>query len=69
VSLNGTKLQPSDYVAKPIENPYNAYLGQPSEYACFSCPPGIARDGHNELAVTMDHGDPLTVEYLDLVFS
>jgi hypothetical protein len=69
VSLNGTKLQSTDYVAKPIENPYNAFLGQPGEYACFSCPPGIARDGHNELAVTMDHGDPLTVEYLDLVFS
>jgi hypothetical protein len=69
LSLNGTKLAPIDYVAKPIENPYNAYLGEPGEYACFSCPPGIARDGHNELAVTMDHGDPLTVEYLDLVFS
>jgi hypothetical protein len=68
VSLNGTNLEPTEYVAKPIDNPYDAYLGEPGQYACFSCPPGIARDGLNELSITMDHGDPLTVEYLDLAF-
>jgi hypothetical protein len=68
VSLNGMELEATEYVAKPIENPYSAYLGQPDQYACFSCPPGIVRDGLNELKITMDHGDPLTIEYLDLAF-
>jgi hypothetical protein len=68
VKLNGTQLEAADYVAKPIDHPYDAFLGQASEYACFSCPPGIARDGLNQVAVSMEQGDPLTVEYLDLVF-
>jgi hypothetical protein len=68
VSLNGTQLKAADYVAKPIDHPYDAFLGQPGEYACFSCPPGIARDGLNQIAVSIERGDPLTVAYLDLVF-
>ncbi len=68
VSLNGTKLEPTEYVAKPIDNPYDAFLGEPGQFACFSCPAGIARDGLNELSITMDQGDPLTIEYLDLAF-
>ena len=68
VKLNGTQLDPTDYVAKPIDHPYNAFLGNAGEYACFSCPPGIARDGFNQITVSMDQGDPLTVSYLDLVF-
>jgi hypothetical protein len=68
VKLNGTQLEATDYVAKPIDHPYDAFLGQAGEYACFSCALGIARDGLNQIAVSMDRGDPLTVAYLDLVF-
>lgn len=66
VILNGTKLEPAPYVAKPIDAPYDAYLGQPDQYACFSCPSGSIHDGRNELTIQME-GDPATVEYLDLV--
>ncbi len=67
VSLNGMKLESTEYVAKPIDNPYNGYLGQPDQYACFLCPPDIVRDGLNDLTITMGRGDPIVVEYLDLV--
>jgi hypothetical protein len=68
VKLNGTKLEAANYVAKPIDHPYDAFLGHPSDFACFYCPPGIARDGLNQITVSMDGGDPSTVGYLDLVF-
>jgi hypothetical protein len=67
VRVNGTVLERRPYVAKPIEHPYNAALGQPNEYACFRCPRKLVRDGMNEVAVTMEEGAPVTVEYLDLV--
>ena len=67
VRVNGTALERRPYVAKPIEHPYNAALGQPNEYACFRCPRKLVRDGMNEVAVTMEEGAPVTVEYLDLV--
>ena len=67
VRLNGTVLKPAEYVAKPIDHPYNAFLGKPEEYACFACPAGTARDGMNHLAISLERGGPLAVEYLDLV--
>jgi hypothetical protein len=67
VRLNGTQLKPADYKEKPIDHPYNAFLGKPENYACFSCPAGTVGDGLNQLAITLDRGDPMPVEYLDLV--
>jgi hypothetical protein len=67
VRVNGTALETRPYVAKPIEHPYDAALGQANEYACFRCPRKLVRKGINEIAVTMEDGDPASVEYLDLV--
>lgn len=64
--LNGAVLERRPHIAKPIEHPYGAALGQPSEYACFRCPRKLVRDGVNEISVTLEEGGRMVVEYLDL---
>jgi hypothetical protein len=67
IQINKEALIPADYIEKPINHPYDAGLGKPENYACFLCPPGIAGDGQNELSITMNKGNTMVVEYLDLV--
>jgi hypothetical protein len=67
VRLNGAPLKRVAHVAKPIEHPYNAFLGSPEEFACFACPSGCAGDGVNQLSITLDKGGRMRVVYLDLV--
>jgi hypothetical protein len=69
VRWNGVQLKPAAYVAKPIHHPYDAFLGRQENYACFTIPPGVVGDGGNQLSVVMDRGEPMRVEYLDLVLS
>jgi hypothetical protein len=68
-TLNGVKLEPTSYIAKPIDHPYNAYLGESGQYACFTCPPDSIRDGKNQLILILENGEPVTIEYLDLVLN
>jgi hypothetical protein len=65
--LNGTALVPADFVRKPLDHPYEAGLGQPDQYACFTCPRTAVGDGPNRIALTLIDGDPVSVEYVDLV--
>jgi hypothetical protein len=67
VTLNETELEPTHFVRKPLDHPYEAGLGKPSQYACFACPRAAVRDGPNRIAITCKDGGPATVEYLDLV--
>ena len=66
VRMNGIELQAIAYVHKPIEHPYEAALGEPGQYACFSCDPGSVRDGLNRVDITLTSGDKATVRYLDV---
>ena len=66
VKMNGAALEPAVFVRKPLDHPYEAALGQPNQYACFACPRSLAKDGRNELAITLADGSPVTLSYLDL---
>jgi hypothetical protein len=67
VTVNGLPLAPSPFVRKPIDHPYEGYLGEPGEYACFACPRTAVREGTNAVQVTLKQGDPTKLIYLDLV--
>lgn len=64
---NGAALEPAPYVAKPIDHPYDAALGQPAQYACFRCPPAAIRNGENKVVISLADGGPVTLDYLDLI--
>ena len=65
--VNGTTLEPTEYIHKPLPHPYESGLGVPSEYACFKCPRRLVRDGVNKIALILEDGPPATVRYWDLV--
>ena len=67
VALNGTELRPTAFVRKPLPHPYEAALGQASQYACFDCPRGLVRDGPNRVALTLTAGGPATATYLEVI--
>jgi len=67
VKVNETPLEPTEFVRKPLDHPYEAGLGEPNQYACFACPRAAVRDGVNRIAVTCAEGAPATIEYVDLV--
>jgi len=67
VKVNGSPLVPTAFVRKPLDHPYEAGLGEPSQYACFTCPRAAVRDGVNRIAITCEEGPPVTLEYVDVV--
>jgi len=67
VKVNGTTLEPTNYVHKPLDHPYESGMGEPATYACFKCPRRLVRDGINKIALILEDGRPTTVRYWDLV--
>ena len=67
VKVNGATLPHRDFIRKPLDHPYDAGLGAPENYVCFTCPPALVRDGLNRVAIVLENGKPATVQYLDLV--
>ncbi len=67
VKVNGSTLEPTDYVHKPLAHPYESGLGESAEYACFRCPRRLVRDGVNKIALILEDGKPANVRYWDLV--
>ena len=67
VSISGKGLEPTPFVRKPIDHPYDGGLGGPEQYACFKCPRALVRDGLNEITIVLDRGAGATVQYMDLV--
>ena len=52
---------------KPLDHPYEAGLGEASQYACFECARSAVHEGANGIAITLHEGASATVEYVDLV--
>ncbi len=67
VTINRRQLAPAAYVRKPLNYPYEAALGAPSQYACFTVPRAILRNGYNGFRIEMEAGRPVTVDYVDVV--
>ncbi len=69
VSINGQALEPAPFVAKPVDHPYEAYLGSPDEFACFRCPRSAIRPGESLVAVRLREGAGVKLIAIDLTFS
>jgi hypothetical protein len=67
VELNGTALEPAAFIRKPIEHPYESFLGEPEQFACFHCPRLLVRAGENVVTVRLSRGGPAKLIYLDVV--
>lgn len=67
VKLNGISLEPTAFVRKPIEHPYEGYLGEAEQYACFSCPRSAVKSGTNEVLLKSIEEDPQLLIYIDVV--
>lgn len=65
-SLNGVPLTSASYVAKPIDHPYEAWLGDPKEYQCFTVPRSAVQNGTNTLSFNLRKGIRIPVEAIDL---
>jgi hypothetical protein len=66
VKVNGVTLEPTGYVAKPIDNPYDGGIAASENYACFKCPRQVVHEGINRIAVILEAGGPATVQSIDL---
>ncbi len=64
---HGTSLIRREFAAKPLAHPYDGGLGAPEQYACFTCPAALVMHGRNIIAVTLDGGPEITLQYVDLV--
>jgi hypothetical protein len=66
VRINGTKLQPTAFVEKPLPHPYDkTWLGKPEEFQCFYFPVGITREGSNRIEILVKKGIRVRLRYLD----
>ncbi|MCB1229852.1 MAG: hypothetical protein KDN19_06280 [Verrucomicrobiae bacterium] len=66
VRLNGQSLQATPFVAKPIDHPYDVWLGEPEEFVCFRVPRPLIRKGENEIEFIVTGGIRVKLMYLDL---
>jgi hypothetical protein len=67
IQLNGHELSGTGAVLKPLDHPYVAALGEMTQYACFVVKRSVVKQGINNLAITLDDGGPVTIQYVDLV--
>lgn len=66
VKLNGTKLEPAPFEAKPIDHPYDVWLGEPEEFVSFIVPRELVETGANEIEFLLKGGIRVKLSYLDL---
>jgi len=66
IRINGVLLEPTAHVAKPIDHPYDAWLGDPKEIQCFTVPRSALKQGANEVEVAVLEGIRVKVEALDI---
>ncbi len=62
VWINEVKLEPTDDVSEPFEDPYGGFLGEPVQYSAFQVSPKSVKDGRNVIRVRLNDG-PLAEEF------
>jgi len=67
VAVNGTRLEPAAFVAKPLPHPYEVDLVPADQYACFRCPRAVVKSGMNTITITLAKGPADGLQYVDLV--
>ncbi|HSI61517.1 MAG TPA: hypothetical protein VLE43_00325 [Candidatus Saccharimonadia bacterium] len=64
--INGTELAANRDVSEPFTNPYPPMLGQPSQTRAWTVPANLRVDGMNKVEFTMETGEAVEIDYLDL---
>jgi hypothetical protein len=67
VQVNGSALEPAERVERPLPHPYDANLLIGGTFSCFRLPRRLVRKGGNTITASFAAGDPVTIDYLDLV--
>lgn len=67
VQINGQILEKTSFEAQPVAHPYDVWLGDEEEFACFSVPRDLIRKGENEIGFLVTGGIRVKLMYLDLV--
>ena len=67
VKVNDTPLAPTEFVREPLDHPCTSALGEPNQYACFTCSPSCTADGVNKIEITLRNGQAMTLRYFDVI--
>lgn len=67
VVLNGVKLDRTDDVSEPYDNPYPEGRGVPEDFRAWKVPANILKDGDNTIELSLDAAtEPTRIFYLDI---
>lgn len=64
--VNGRELAATPDCSEPYGNPYPALLGSPAQHRAWLVPPGLPKDGANEVELTLLEGSTARIVFLDL---
>jgi hypothetical protein len=66
VKFNGKPLESAPFQAKPIDHPYDAWLGESVQYLCFAVPRNAVKTGANQIDFVLSEDNSVKLDYLDL---
>jgi len=64
--FNGQELAETPDRSEPYANPYPALLGGPEHHRAWLVPPGLPKDGANQIELTLHEGSSSKIVFLDL---
>ena len=64
--FNGQELAETPDRSEPYANPYPALLGGPERHRAWLVPPGLPKDGANQIELTLHEGSSSKIVFLDL---
>ena len=62
----GSHWRSAPFQAKPIDHPYDAWLGESVQFLCFAVPRNAVKTGANEIEFVLSGGISVKLDYLDL---
>lgn len=66
VTFNGTGIEVAPFDRKPIDHPYDVWLGEEEQFACFRVPREIVKSGENEIEFVLTGGIRVKLDFIDL---
>ena len=64
--FNGQELAETPDRSEPYANPYPALLGGPEHHRAWLVPPGLPKDGANQIELSLQEGSSAKIVFLDL---
>jgi len=69
VTVNGRPVQPTECQLKPFGERYDGGIGELDQYHGYTVPRSILKDGGNEIAVTLEAGPEVRLQYLEVTLA